>query len=49
MGKIGNAHKILVAMPHVRGLDGRFRQTFDCNVKMYLGEVGVVVDSPLSE
>jgi len=49
MGKIGNAYKIMVAMPHVRGLDGRFRQTLDCNIKMYLEEVGVALDSPLSE
>jgi hypothetical protein len=37
MGKIRNAYKIFVVMPHVRGLDGRFRQTLDCNVKIYLG------------
>jgi len=49
MGKIRNAYKILVEMPHVRGLDGRFRQTLDCNVKMYLEEAGVALDSPVSE
>jgi hypothetical protein len=49
MGKIRNAYKILVEMPHVRGLDGRFRQTLDCNVKMYLGEVGVALNSRVSE
>jgi hypothetical protein len=46
MGKIRNAYKILVEIPHVRGLDGRFRQTLDCNVKVYHGEVGVALNSP---
>jgi len=48
MGKNRNAYKILVEIPHVRGLDGRFRQTLDCNVQMYLGEVGVALNSPVS-
>jgi len=49
MGKIRNTYTILVEMPHARGLDGRFRHSLDWNVKMYLEEAGVPLDSPVSE
>jgi hypothetical protein len=48
-GKMRNAYKILVGVPHVRRPDRRFRQIWDCDIKMYLGEVGVALDSAVSE
>jgi hypothetical protein len=37
--KVRNVCKILVAIPHVRRPDRRFRQIWDCNSKIYFGEV----------